>query len=497
MEKITERKDQFQKINYEKVSQSREKFAVELRKSKRKEFIQGRRKKSDLINCLLQKDTLMNSILCEPEEDEGNLIEIEDIQLLIQSLKGDSLDQISAINTIKDLVSNNNMIAEKFVEHRIIDVILPLIQQRTISELKSLGYLIICNIASSTKLCVNKLLEADIITIIFKELNSNQYEIFDTLFWTISNLLGDNDNTVFIEITDMNFFEITFNCINQYKSNKFLDVVAWTLINAVHYENLITKTHLDTILKIALILLETDDLEVKYKTIQFIMLLIRKDNEKIDFISHSIFLNKCFELWDIRELSIMILRLCANISCGNNSHLQILLDLNILDYLEKSLIGNQNSYEITQVFFCLSNIAAGNTSQVKAISNHSMFFISLNGILCEDEKVQEEATYYLRNFTMLCERKTLKKMFSMHFLKGITDGFQYAKTNNSIMNLLISYDMVAKVVDKTDLFAENCHWILEDLIKHKNPEIYSKSSEILEKYYGITENLENTYVVMV
>lgn len=495
MEKVTERKDQFQKINYEKVTQSRHKFVVELRKSRRKELIEGRRKKSEQMNIIHQKDTFMSSI--EPcESQEQNLVGIEVIQMLIEDLKRYSIDQISTVNTIKTLISGSDIIAEKFVENRIIDIILLLIEPETIIDLKSNAYLIICDIASSTKFCVNKLLETDIITIIFRELNSNQYEIFDSLFWILSNLFGSNDQNVFIAIADMNFFEITYDCVIKYKANKFLDVVAWALKNAAHYESLFTQAHLDALLKTSLVLLESDDFGVKNQIIQCIALLIRKDDEKIDFISRSIFLNKCFELWSIKELRLDLLKLCCNVSCGKNCHSQILLDLNILDYLEKNLICNENIDEIAQIFFCLSNIAAGGTSQVKVLRKHSMFSVSLNGILCEDEKVQEEASYYLRNFTMLCGPKVLKKMFSLHLLKGIANGFQYAKTNYSIMNLLMSYDMVAKAVDKSDLFAENCHWILEDLIKHKNPEIYSKSNEILEKYYGIIENLENNYVFM-
>ncbi|OMJ78024.1 hypothetical protein SteCoe_22266 [Stentor coeruleus] len=480
MDRVVERKNDFQKLNVEKISQDRHKFAVELRKSKRKELLQKRRAPSILITTLTLSDTIMD--IPEPELFKSlNL----DPFTLIQALHNSEniSDYIVTLQKINMQISKSPVSIEEYIKLGLIEIAIPHINANDNFELKNTAYWIICNIASGPSHCCERLFEFDIISSIFKELETQNSELYEVLFWILGNFIAESPD-IFQSIVDKNFFLITLKCVIQSKIPKTLGIIAWSLKNAAHYDYLLEDNHLDTFTKLAFEILEYDSLEIRRLIIESMTILIRKDNEKIDFVIHSQFLYRSIEVWYIKPLHYHILKLCTNVCSGKNVHIQVLIDLGYLNLLEEVLRSKPNEDEIFLVFYSLSNIAAGGLTQLSALEKHTIFDLSLDGIICQNEKIQSEAAYYVMNYTMQSTREAIEELAMKHFLKKIANGFGFAKSNDAIMNLLRAYDKVARVADKSTLLAEDCINALNSLQKHKNSEIYRKSDEILEKYYS-------------
>lgn len=487
MEKLVERKNDFQKLNIERIFQDRQKFAVELRKSKRKDLLQKRR----APNFSTKTPTLSDIIMEIPDPDPHphsnslNILNLDPFTLIQALHNSESIsDYTETLQKISMQISSNTNLIEEYVKLGLIEISTPHINLKDNLILKNVAYSIICSIATGPSNCCERLFEYDIISSIFQELENKNSELYETLFWILGNFIVESSE-LFQIIIDKNFFFVTLKCVIQSKTHENLKIISWSLKNAAHYNYLLEDEHLETLTKLALEILEYDSLEIRALIIQSMTVLISKDNEKIDFVIHSQFLFRSIELWVFKPLRYDILRLCTNVCSGKNTHIQVLIDLGYLNLFEEILRSQSNNDEIFYVFYSLSNIAAGNLSQLNALEKHTIFELSLDGILCLDDRVQSEAAYYIRNYMVNNKREALEKLFSKHYLKKIADGFRFAKSNDAIMNLLVAYEKVARVADKSALFAEDCQYVLDSLQKHQNLEIYRKSVEILEKYYGV------------
>ncbi|OMJ70091.1 hypothetical protein SteCoe_32008 [Stentor coeruleus] len=479
MERVIKRKSNFQKLNIQKISQDRQEFAVELRKSKRKDLLQKYRFPS-----IPTSDTVMGI----PESFQSNSYEAFNLDpfTLIQALHNSEciLDYTSILQKISIQISDNQILIEEYVKLGLIEIIIPHINLHDNLILKNITYLIICSISSDSSYCYRQLFKYDIISLIFYELETKNSEVFNTLFLILGNFMAESSDA-FQLILDKNFFLVALKCVMKNKNSEILKVVSWSLKNATFYDYLIENEHLDTFIKLAFEILEYDSFEIKSFILQSITRLIRRDNKKIDFIIHSQFLFRVFELWHLKPLCNDILKLCANVCSGKNTHIQVLIDLGYLNLLEEFLRSESNNDEIFFVFFSLSNIASGSFSQINSLEKHTIFEMSLDGIFCLDERIQSEATYYVRNYTVKGKREEVEKLFSKHFLKKITQGFKFAKSDDAVMNLLKAYEMIARVADKSALLAEDCQYVLYSLQKNSNADIHRKSNEILEKYYSL------------
>lgn len=501
MENFSQRQKNYQKFDTEKNSKKRYKFAVELRKSKRKACIVKLRNNFGPSDSTIQEALLPESHELSSMQRTyiGPTDSSEEIDNDFQEM---DLDTHQMIEALKDpYIQNHQEILERLNAHimefpiladgqstsELVNLIIPFTRPNVSIELRSVVYCIICNIASGSTASTEILLEAKVIPIVFRELENKQKELYENLFWILGNLMSESQE-IFFEIINKNFFQIALRCVTEDINLPALQIIGWTLKNAAHYDSLLQDNDVNDVLEISTKLLDSPYNLVKSEIIQCLAMLARSDGKKIIKIIKTKLLHKCFSMWEDDNLRIDILKLSANISCGDDEFLQVLLDLNILNLLDEVLTSSSHNEEIGQAFYILSNIAVGSSDQFYTLTKHSIFNKSLNGILSQEENIQKEAAFYIFNLTISSKDETLEYLFSIHYLKKIAKALEHAISGECILHLLNAYEKLAGIVELGTLYEEECYMILDKLQTHNNPEVYSKCVNILENYYGIFEN---------
>ncbi|OMJ89618.1 hypothetical protein SteCoe_8154 [Stentor coeruleus] len=488
METFNKRQKNFQKFDTEKNSEKRHKFAIDLRKSKRKAHIEKMRDKFTPSTNKYPIDAYMGPT-DSSEELDNDFEEMElDTHEMIEALKNPYIqNHQEMLERLNAHIMQYPILREEQSISELINLIIPFTSPNTNIELRSVVYCIICNIASGSSTSTDMLLQAQVIPLVFKELENQQKDLYENLFWILGNLMSENQE-IFFEIINKNFFQIALRCVTEDLNLPSLQIIGWTLKNAAHYENLLQDKDIDDILEISGKLLNSPYNLVKTEIIQCLAVVARNDEKKILKIIETKLLHKCLDMWEIDDLRLDILKLSANISCGSDDFLQVLIELNILDLLDQVLISNKKNEEIVQAFFILCNIAAGNPNQILILIKHPIFLKSLNGILSNEEQIQKEAAYYIFNLTITCKKETLEYLFSIHYLKKISQALEHIILSECILHLLNAYEKICSIADIENLYKEGCYMILDRLQTHNNPEVYSKCVNILENYYEIFEN---------
>ena len=143
---------------------------------------------------------------------------------------------------------------------------------------------------------------------------------------------------------------------------------------------------------------------------------IAKELFELDIIKNVI---QCLDI-DVLNIQLSCLRIIGNIASGNANQTQLLIDLNVLDYLKKTILNKTKTIR-KETAWIISNIAAGTQKQIETLIKENFLPILEQLIENDDYEIRRECIWGVCNFTSVENPEYMKKILEQNILKIIHD----------------------------------------------------------------------------
>lgn len=202
-----------------------------------------------------------------------------------------------------------------------------------------------------------------------------------------------------------------------------------------------------------------------------------------------------------RAIQLPALRVVGNILLGDEEDTQALLNMNVLIGLEFLLKISDSRTLRKEVCWTISNITAGNTSQIQTIIDHAFILDALvSNALTSDDQTKIESCHALSNAFNGGSFDQIRQLVSAGAVESLAanldtqDDRAMAVMLEAIEHLLIAGRKDPKVPqDYYILQLEHSGAVdkLEDLHMHKSEDIYQHSVRILRTFWPAADDNEN------
>lgn len=193
------------------------------------------------------------------------------------------------------------------------------------------------------------------------------------------------------------------------------------------------------------------------------------------------------------------LRVVGNILFGDEDQTQTMVNLNVLSGLEHLMKGDNKKLR-KEACWGLSNIAAGNRTQIQAILDHApLMEILIYNALNAEYAIQLETIYVLCNAINGGTHEQIQKLVGMGIIDVLSQHLDF-EDERALSTILQAVDHILdaglkdmKVPERyyADLFEQHGGLDkLEDLYNHNSNDIYKFSHTVIKKYWPIVD--ENT-----
>ena len=487
MEKFNNRQQNFQKIDFPQQDLRRSAFVVNLRKKKRFELQKKVREKINEITMNEEyfgpTDSCDELNLDSDRENGLNLCITPDSLPVIENCN-DNSKIFPILEYIRNQLANSLISAEECVKCGIVPYVLPFANLCGNDLLKNEALWILCNIASGSNECVAELAKYGVIEIFLNNLSEQNPHILENSIWGIGNIIAESVD-YFKLLIDHDFFNKILHILTKFQIPNIENVSTWTLGNSCNYDDLINSNDTKTILEACNLLIQRDNKAAKRGAIYAISILTRKDNSKISLLFETNLLINIFEFYS--DENVDLCRIFGNICSGNTLQAQRVLDLGLLDKMLLSICSD-NFAVVKEIYWTLSNIAAGCLEQLEILEKHPIFYHSFNGLFHPSDQVKIEASYLLSNYMKLSTPLMKKKAFKCDLMNIIKESLKF-NDPQFIINAINIFEIYIQLKGKDSFIKRGYHNILDQLQTHSHPEVYNKCVLVMEKLLGIYDEV--------
>jgi len=282
--------------------------------------------------------------------------------------------------------------------------------------------------------------------------------IKDQALWAIGNIAG-HSSICRDYVLSFNILEDLVNLSANTNSISVIRNIAWTISNFTRGKNPVPQLKKVAIaLPVLAKFIYTTDVDILSDSLWALHFLSDMgDNECITMIIDHGICPKLVEYLDHPSISIQCpaLRIIGNICTGDDYQTQYIMNLNILNPL-KNLLSNKNLSIRKETCWVLSNIAAGNTTQVQQLINNKQIILKLVQISIEDEiSAKREALWVLSNIADASNKDQSILLLSNKILIPICKLFNENRNEkNAIICCLECLNSLLKNIEDDKLYHE-------------------------------------------
>ena len=407
----------------------------------------------------------------------------------------------------------------KVIENGLIDKVFPYFEHEEVDIRAESGW-IVANVAAGSSLDVNYLIDHGVIEKLMPLLYSSDQKVWSQAVWAYGNLAAESirvRNLVNAEDVVKRIVALTLEQTHILKDSsvkssdtlRHVQSLAWTIFNCSSAKPYPDFAMAKLFLPGLSALLECDaDEETLGSTCWALSCLSDGNNERIQVVLDSGFFPSMMKIMEKdstvnKTLRLAIIRVMGNLSSGNDSQTQKVVDYGGIKILFDHISEMYSKDIRREAAWALSNICAGSEEQIRSVVEYPNLLSSIVKIMnCTPyHELQKEIAWVLAN---IAEKEILSFTLRLHESGSVRA--LLSLLNNTDMNLvLICLGAIYQIgkclrqerrINEFEDFKDNIEnngglEQIEGLQQSASQQVYYKAIQILEEFFEIMEEDTN------
>ncbi|KAH7476271.1 hypothetical protein KRP22_000111 [Phytophthora ramorum] len=496
--RVAERMRSFKKgIDADETRRRREDTTVQIRKSRREERLNQRRRMIPM-----QDHSAMNMatpMQTNPDVTMRSLngvsvVDLPKIAATIQSL--DPVAQSNAVSKLRRLLSlENNPPIQEVINLGVVPLLVEFLRQHDRPEMQFEAAWALTNIASGTTEHTEVVISCGAVELLCGLLLSPNEDVCEQAVWALGNISGDSPQCRDLVLNAGAMMPLLAVLRRSSGKLTILRNATWTLSNFCRGKPRPEFALVSPALKLLPHLIHSPDEEIVTDACWTLSYLSDGSTETVQAVIDAGVCRRVVDLvgHTLTAIQTPALRTIGNIVTGNEHQTQLMLDLAVLPRLVP-LLKHEKKLIRKEACWAISNITAGTPSQIQEVIDANVIPPLLFQLMSVEFDVRKEAAWAISNATSGGSTEQIKYLVQQGCIPPLVklldvqdpriinvslDALEnILRAGEADMSLTDTENRMARYIDEADGID-----LIQNLQFHQEEDIYEKSVRIVRDYF--------------